>query len=215
MAHAHGTPSSDGSSSSNGVSMVPYLHFAGGDFLYFKSWQPTSAGAIAGACIGLVFLALLERWLAATRSMLDGHWRRRYLQSIVVPSGYELSFPISRAFAITAGRDQVVTTHKIVSYPKRVSTDEGGFLQNDIQEISNESIKPKVVTIKSRFRTITPFIPAHDIPRGLLYALQMLIVYLLMLAIMTFQAAFFISIVLGLGIGEIVFGRVAGLTGTH
>lgn len=56
---------------------TPYLHFTPGDYLYFKNWQPTSAGAMAGACIGLVVLALFERWLAATRGVLDLHWRQR------------------------------------------------------------------------------------------------------------------------------------------
>lgn len=57
--------------------MTPYLHFMTGDYLYFKAWQPTSAGAIAGACIGLVVVALFDRWLAATRGVLDLHWRQR------------------------------------------------------------------------------------------------------------------------------------------
>lgn len=60
----------------NGSSSA-YLHFATGDYLYLKTWQPTSAGAIAGACIGLVVLALFERWLTATRATLDLHWHKR------------------------------------------------------------------------------------------------------------------------------------------
>ncbi len=58
-------------------SMTPYLHFTIGDALFFKDWNPSSAGAIAGACIGLVLLALLERWLAATRGALEAYWRNR------------------------------------------------------------------------------------------------------------------------------------------
>jgi hypothetical protein len=65
----------DGSTPS--MKMVPWLHFTGGDHLLFKSWQPTSSGAIAGACIGLALLAIFDRWIAASRSVLESHWRQR------------------------------------------------------------------------------------------------------------------------------------------
>ena len=64
--------------SSELVMMTPYLHFAGGDHLFFKSWHPSSHGAIAGAAIALVILAILERLLHATRGAMDARWRRRY-----------------------------------------------------------------------------------------------------------------------------------------
>lgn len=51
---------------------------------------------------------------------------------------------------------------------------------------------------------------SHDLPRGVLYALQALLAYLLMLSVMTFQAAYIIAIVLGLGLGEVLFGRLGG-----
>lgn len=71
--------------------MVPWLHFTSGDHLFFKSWHPESAGAIAGACIGLVLLALFERWLSATRSVLEAHWRRRYIWPDCVPATSDVS----------------------------------------------------------------------------------------------------------------------------
>lgn len=59
-------------------SMVPWLHFTiGGDTLWFFGWVPTSAGAMVGACIGLVLLAIFDRWLAACRSLLEAHWHKR------------------------------------------------------------------------------------------------------------------------------------------
>ncbi|KAF8203287.1 Ctr copper transporter family-domain-containing protein [Pholiota molesta] len=123
--------------SSQVMMMTPYLHFTGGDYLFLGVWRPSSPGAIAGVCIGLAVLAFFDRWLSATRTMLETYWRRS----------------------------------KETNYP--------------------------------------PFVAAHDIPRGILFALQMAVMYLLMLAIMTFQAAFLISIILGLGLGEVAFGRIA------
>ncbi|KAF9557846.1 hypothetical protein CPC08DRAFT_736595 [Agrocybe pediades] len=180
--------------------MVPYLHFFGGDFLYFKEWNPTSPGAIAGASIGLVILALFERWLAATRSVFNDHLRKR-------------------AFALTTARDQVVSGHKVA--PSSSSdTDKAAFTLDGVEQVSRtpsatSGSVPKARNLKSRTRTVPPFILAHDLPRGLLFGLQILVSYLLMLAIMTYQAAFFISIVLGLGIGEIIFGRVIALGDAH
>ncbi|KAF8986051.1 Ctr copper transporter family-domain-containing protein [Cyathus striatus] len=57
--------------------------------------------------------------------------------------------------------------------------------------------------------SIPPFIPSQDILRGVLHAVQVALGFLFMLAVMTFQAAFFISIVLGAGVGEMLFGRYA------
>ncbi|OBZ78838.1 hypothetical protein A0H81_00550 [Grifola frondosa] len=64
------------------MDMIPWLHFDGGDYLLFKAWRPSSHGAIAGACIGLVALAILERWVGGTRGVLEDHWRRRALAII-------------------------------------------------------------------------------------------------------------------------------------
>ena len=58
--------------------MMPYLHFTGGDNLFFKSWHPSSNGAIAGASIALVVLALSERLLFSIRGAMEARWRRRY-----------------------------------------------------------------------------------------------------------------------------------------
>ncbi|KAJ6534492.1 Ctr copper transporter [Mycena vulgaris] len=55
-----------------------------------------------------------------------------------------------------------------------------------------------------------PFIPAHDVPRGALYALQALLGFAVMLVIMTFQVAYIISVVAGFGVGEMLFGRYGG-----
>lgn len=63
------------------ITMTPWLHFKGGDYLLFKAVHPSNSGAIAGACIVLIILALLERWIAATRAALQVVWRRRYVTS--------------------------------------------------------------------------------------------------------------------------------------
>jgi copper transporter 1 len=72
------TMSGSNNSSSELVMMTPYLHFTGGDHLFFKSWHPSSQGAIAGASIALLILAVSDRYLHAIRGVMDARWRKRY-----------------------------------------------------------------------------------------------------------------------------------------
>ncbi|KAJ3842972.1 Ctr copper transporter [Lentinula raphanica] len=158
----------DSSSSTNMTMMMKnYLHFTAGDNLLFQTWHPDSSGAIAGACIGLVVIALLERWLFAIRSGLESYWHHR-----------ALGLASKDASAAKCGDDAASANSK--------SPASSG--QNQ--------------------RTVPPFIAAHDVSRGAIYAVQALLGYILMLAVMTFQAAYVISIILGLGIGEVLFGRM-------
>ncbi|KAF9643651.1 hypothetical protein BDM02DRAFT_1374107 [Thelephora ganbajun] len=60
-----------------------------------------------------------------------------------------------------------------------------------------------------RRRIMQPFILAHDLPRGIIYMFQATITYTLMLGVMSFHAGYFVSIIVGLGVGEVIFGRWA------
>nr|GAT51777.1 predicted protein [Mycena chlorophos] len=57
-------------------------------------------------------------------------------------------------------------------------------------------------------RTPAPFILSHELSRGALAGVQTTVHYVLMLVVMTFNAAFLISVVLGVVVGEVVFGRM-------
>ncbi|KAJ7703721.1 Ctr copper transporter family-domain-containing protein [Mycena rosella] len=64
----------DGMSLASGT-MMTTLHFTPiTDTLWFAGWVPQSAGALTGACVGLFVLALLDRWVAAVRRMMEAHW---------------------------------------------------------------------------------------------------------------------------------------------
>ncbi|KAJ3828494.1 Ctr copper transporter [Lentinula raphanica] len=158
--------------------MKNYLHFTAGDNLLFQTWHPDSSGAIAGACIGLVVIALLERWLFAIRSGLESYWHHRDCRTNRRHFSRALGLASKDASAAKCGDDAASANSK--------SPASSG--QNQ--------------------RTVPPFIAAHDVSRGAIYAVQALLGYILMLAVMTFQAAYVISIILGLGIGEVLFGRM-------
>ncbi|WVQ81102.1 hypothetical protein IAT38_003224 [Cryptococcus sp. DSM 104549] len=60
-----------------------------------------------------------------------------------------------------------------------------------------------------------PFRWAVDLPRGLLQSLQTLIHYLLMLVVMTFNIWWIIAVVVGSGVGEMLFGRFGSSHAGH
>lgn len=76
--HDHGG-ATDGTTNSTGSSV---FHFSGGDVIWFDGWAPSSPGAIAGVAIGLFLLAIVERWLAAMRTVMEAWWRQRCVGSI-------------------------------------------------------------------------------------------------------------------------------------
>jgi len=150
----------DGMTLASGT-MMPMLHFTPlTDTLWFNGWVPQSRGALAGACIGLFVLALVDRWVSAVRAMMEAHWR-------------EAGERVRRA------------------------SEKG---------CDDESNKGKKKKFGMRLRA-PPFMPAHDIMRGAMHALQSLFGFAFMLAVMTFQASYIITLILGLGIGEMLFGR--------
>jgi len=155
--------------------MLSYFHTEGGDNLFFKSWTPSSPGAIAGASIGLLFLAMLERFVNGARGRLEGYWASNAL-------------------------------HRSAEHV--VQNDSTSTSKLETSSLSDGSR----VIVSPRKRTVPPFIIAHDLPRGVVYMFQAAINYALMLAVMTFQAGYFVAIIIGLGIGEAMFGRLASAT---
>ncbi|KAG9128297.1 hypothetical protein FRC07_001232 [Ceratobasidium sp. 392] len=88
-------------------------------------------------------------------------------------------------------RESVTSTDKV--------SEEGGCCTSETTPAQTPAPRP----------TLPPFILSHELARGGMQILQSFFGYALMLAVMTFNAAFIISILLGLGVGEVLFGRFA------
>ncbi|KAF9229663.1 hypothetical protein BS17DRAFT_771761 [Gyrodon lividus] len=185
---------SSGLDSSNGTMedmMIPWLHIGGGDFLLFKTWQPSSHGAIAGSCIGLLVFCVLERFLAAYRRTQELRWRARAL-------GLVLKHHSASRLQSSNGAEA----------DKVKSQDPGDVISIAEEALQTNESSGTVAPVRMSPRLIPPFIPSHDIPRGIIQAIQTTFSYALMLAVMTFNGAYIISVILGLGIGEMLFGRI-------
>ncbi len=82
-AHDNGMDMSmDGSMDLAMGQMLTYLHFTPGDMLWFLGWVPQSAGAMAGTCVGLFLLGVVERWFAACSAVMQAHWAKRFVLSL-------------------------------------------------------------------------------------------------------------------------------------
>jgi len=63
--------------------------------------------------------------------------------------------------------------------------------------------------LKAILSSLPPFVPRYDLPRGIATLGTRSVRFTLMLIVMTQNASFIISIILGLGFGEMLFGRYA------
>ncbi|THH16048.1 hypothetical protein EUX98_g9366 [Antrodiella citrinella] len=174
LAHGNGMDMSmDDAMSLTTGRMLTYLHFTSGDNLWFLGWVPKSSGAMVGACVGMLLLGILDRWIAACRAVMEMHWAKRGLILEVNrrnAKGLPVATPTSERFSTTTS---------------------GQFVN--------------ALTM----RTVSPFVFWHDFTRGFMYFGQASLQFAFMLAIMTFQLGFILSLVVGLGIGETLFGRYA------
>ncbi|KAG8785900.1 hypothetical protein FRC12_017070 [Ceratobasidium sp. 428] len=157
--------------------MTPYFHWmADADALYFKSWVPRSAGALVGACIGLFFLAVFERFLGGAKGLMEAWWRRRQAAQLA----------------------------------RTLVTPDNASVHSHSKSIESGS----ALLMGATPPLIAPFELVHDLARGAMQAVQSLIGFFLMLSVMTYNGAFLIAVVLGLGIGEVAFARL-GRSGAH
>ncbi|GLB45703.1 putative ctr copper transporter family protein [Lyophyllum shimeji] len=76
------------------------------------------------------------------------------------------------------------------------------------EEKEKESVRlGDVVLMRAGTGTVAPFVVGHAWARFVLQCAQAALTVLFMLAVMTFQVSFILSIVIGLGVGEAMYGR--------
>ncbi|KAG8946174.1 hypothetical protein FRC04_012029 [Tulasnella sp. 424] len=177
--------------SSSSMGMVSHLHFSNpfADTLWFKEWVPGSKGALVGACIGLFVLALVERLLAGMRGVMEAWWRKK-----------------ADAILVRTYSTRTVVQQRSSSVDTSSEEQKGDTLETVESAVSPAA---SVAARRSIRRVLPPFIPSHELARAAFQVSQAFVGYALMLAVMTFNASYIISILIGSFTGELLFGRFA------
>ncbi|KAI0070223.1 hypothetical protein K474DRAFT_1670324 [Panus rudis PR-1116 ss-1] len=165
-------------------------------------WVPKSPGAMVGACIGLFLLGVAERLVAAVRGVGERFWRERALVLRAERLRNAEKLPMNSPNSPTRSTPDLKT---ISSSSKSSSSASIASISSPSPSTNADAITPLKDAIT--MRDAPPFILAHDVTRGVLYACQAALQFALMLAVMYYQVGFILSIVIGLGFGEMLFGR--------
>jgi copper transporter 1 len=147
--------------------------------LFSLAWMPTGPAGYAGTCIFLIILAITMRLLMVTKALLEIRWHDQAMQ---------------RRYITVDG--QKPFSERIISDPKS----KGAVLSaNGVEEHVRVMINPGPSISAWRFST--------DLPRAALVTIMAGIGYLLMIAVMTLNVGYFMSILAGIFIGELSLGR--------
>ncbi|KAF2227275.1 copper transporter family protein [Elsinoe ampelina] len=168
--------------SQDSMSMAMYFTTAQDTPLWSQTWTPTSTGAYAGTCIFLIVLAIISRGLAAFRQRLEVKWH---------------DAAINRRYIVVAGG----SNEGQLSNQLKEEGEGGVLTARGIDE------NVQVIKTKARSREGTPWRVSTDLPRAGIFTVQAGVGYLLMLAVMTFNVGYFLSILVGLFVGEVALGR--------
>ena len=69
------------------MNMNMAFHTGISDVLYSESWKPTTTGQYVGACIFLVLLAVIHRFLAAFKGVQEAKWRAKERKRVIIVAG--------------------------------------------------------------------------------------------------------------------------------
>ncbi|KAF2131058.1 Ctr copper transporter-like protein [Dothidotthia symphoricarpi CBS 119687] len=162
------------------VQSMTMAFFTGTDTpLYSESWTPKTAGQYAGTCIFLIFLAITLRAIFTAKFLLDAK---------------ALESALKRKYVVVAGQKSM--EEQALSDASSMT---GILTTNGIQE--------NVRIIQAPVSHTQPWRFSVDLPRALLMTVAAGVGYLLMLAVMTFNVGYFLSVLAGAFVGELAFGR--------
>ncbi|KAJ4321089.1 hypothetical protein N0V84_005558 [Fusarium piperis] len=176
-AESSSSHSSHGSSSSSIMAMV--FQTQRQTPLYSDSWTPESAGAYAGTCIFLAILAIIARCLVAFKTVMEARWLDREAARRYVAVNGKLPL----AEQIASGPDA-----------RRMTLTENG-------------VEETVVVVERKRAATRPWRFSVDPVRACLDTVIVGIGYLLMLAVMTMNVGYFLSVLAGVFVGSLAVGR--------
>ncbi|CZS98742.1 hypothetical protein WAI453_001868 [Rhynchosporium graminicola] len=174
------TAAADTSMMSMSMSMMSMTFFSSTKTpLYSDAWAPQSAGAYSGTCIFLIILAIIFRSLLAVRAWKERAW---------------LDAEFNRRYVTVAGK---------MPKSERISQDS----DSKRMVLSENGVEEDVMVVKKRTTDVRPWRISTDPVRAVMDTVIAGVGYLLMLAIMTMNVGYFLSVLGGTFIGSLALGR--------
>ncbi|KAL8823746.1 MAG: hypothetical protein Q9191_005585 [Dirinaria sp. TL-2023a] len=152
--------------------------------LYSTAWTPATTGSYAGTCIFLIVLATISRCLAAGKHLLEHRW---------------LDNELNRRYVSVRGTPTEV---------ERINSDSRAKTGTLITE---RGVEEHVRVVRRKRKGVVPWRFSVDLPRAAYVMVLSGVQYLLMLAVMTFNVGYFMSVMGGIFLGELLVGRYAQL----
>lgn len=165
------------SSSSSSMNMVFQTDTA--TPLYSSAWTPSSSGAYAGTCIFLIVLAIIGRLLLAYKAVLEVRW---------------LDQDAKRRYVAANGK---------IPFAERISVSP----DSSQMTLSANGVEENVIVVERKRSATRPWRFSVDPVRAALDTVLVGIGYLLMLAVMTMNVGYFMSVLAGVFIGSLAVGR--------
>ncbi|KAK7419545.1 hypothetical protein QQX98_003314 [Neonectria punicea] len=179
---SHSDSHSDSHSTSSIMTMVFQTETA--TPLYSTSWTPSGPGAYAGTCIFLVVLAVVGRCLLALKAVQEARWLdREAARRYVAVNG---KIPLAEQVAVSPDARQMT--------------------------LSANGAEETVMVVERKRGVSRPWRFSVDPLRAVLDTVIVGIGYLLMLAVMTMNVGYFMSVLAGVFIGSLAVGRYTQMT---
>ncbi|EOD50876.1 Ctr copper transporter [Neofusicoccum parvum] len=155
--------------------------------LYTASFSPSTVGQYAGICIFLIILATVFRGLFAAKAFLEDRWLAQALQ---------------RRYIVVADKTPAA---------ERIERDDS----SRSAVLTANGVEERVTIGHRQTGGAQPWRFGVDLPRAAMVTVIAGVGYLLMLAVMTMNVGYLLSVLGGTFLGEVAFGRYSRSADGH
>ncbi|KAK3330999.1 Ctr copper transporter [Apodospora peruviana] len=150
--------------------------------LYSAGWTPNSTGTYAATCIFLIILGVIFRGLLALKAWQENKW---------------LDAELNRRYVVVSGKPPLA---------ENISRDS---LSKKNLVLSENGVEENVMVVQKHGPVTRPWRLSVDPLRAGIDTVIAGVSYLLMLAVMTMNVGYFLSVLAGTFLGSLLVGRYA------